>query len=127
MPETVDEWIQKADGDFDTARREYRAKKRVNYDAVCFHTQQCIEKLMKAVLLSRNNDPPRTHNLLYLDRLLRGVCPTWESAHDDLEFLTRTGVAFRYPGEWATRTHAERAMAICGRLREGLLIVLQNG
>jgi HEPN domain-containing protein len=37
------EWIEKAEGDFATAQREQRARKMPNYDAVCFHAQQCAE------------------------------------------------------------------------------------
>jgi HEPN domain-containing protein len=54
MPsETVKEWIAKAEGDFTVACREMRARKSPNYDAACFHCQQCIEKLMKALLIHR--------------------------------------------------------------------------
>ena len=49
MNGTVREWIDKAEGDFDVAGLVLRAELRPNYDAVCFHCQQCIEKLLKAV------------------------------------------------------------------------------
>ncbi len=48
-PLTV-EWINKAEADLLTARREYRARKKPNFDAVCFHAQQAVEKYLKAVL-----------------------------------------------------------------------------
>ena len=38
------EWVDKAEGDFVTVTREYRARKSPNYDAACFHAQQCAEK-----------------------------------------------------------------------------------
>jgi HEPN domain-containing protein len=44
------EWIAKASADLATAGREMRARKDTNYDAVCFHAQQCVEKLLKAAL-----------------------------------------------------------------------------
>jgi HEPN domain-containing protein len=44
------EWIDKAEGDFATARREIRVRQAPNYDAVCFHAQQCVEKYLKARL-----------------------------------------------------------------------------
>ncbi len=44
------EWIDKAEGDFATASREIRVRKSPNYDAVCFHAQQCAEKYLKALL-----------------------------------------------------------------------------
>ena len=50
MKPAVAEWVSKAEGDFVTAGRELRARKSPNYDAVCFHTQQCAEKYLKAIL-----------------------------------------------------------------------------
>ena len=44
------EWIEKAEADFTSAQREFRARKRPNYDATCFFAQQCIEKYIKARL-----------------------------------------------------------------------------
>ena len=44
------EWIEKAEGDYRTALRERRVRRRPNHDAVCFHAQQCIEKYLKALL-----------------------------------------------------------------------------
>ncbi len=39
------EWIAKAEGDFGTAERELDVKIDPNYDAVCFHAQQCAENI----------------------------------------------------------------------------------
>lgn len=44
------EWISKAEGDYSTAKREYRVRKDPNYDAVCFHAQQAAEKYIKGFL-----------------------------------------------------------------------------
>jgi HEPN domain-containing protein len=44
------ESIEKAEGDFASAQREFRAKKFPNYDAACFNAQQCAEKYIKARL-----------------------------------------------------------------------------
>ncbi len=41
MQPLTQEWIEKAEGDFATASREVRARLLPNYDAVCFHAQQC--------------------------------------------------------------------------------------
>ena len=40
MKELTKEWIEKAEGDFRVASREYKTHPPV-YDAVCFHAQQC--------------------------------------------------------------------------------------
>ena len=41
------EWIAKAEGDWNSAQREYRARQRPNYDAACLHAQQCAENISK--------------------------------------------------------------------------------
>ena len=43
------EWVKKAEGDFNTLLREVRARKAPNYDAACFHAQQCVEKSLGVV------------------------------------------------------------------------------
>jgi HEPN domain-containing protein len=60
------EWIEKAEGDFATAQRELRARKLPNYDAVCFHAQQCAEKYLKAMLQEAGIVFGKTHNLIIL-------------------------------------------------------------
>ena len=111
------EWIAKADGDFYDAQRGVRARKHPNYDGICFHAQQCIEKYFKARLLEAGIAFPKTHDLV---RLLDLVSPTetsWELWRSELDVLTDYAVAFRYPAESATKAEAKRAFAICKRLR----------
>ena len=66
MTTIVREWIEKADGDLVTASREYRARKKPNYEGVCFHAQQCIEKYLKAVLQKYGVPFQKTHDLSVL-------------------------------------------------------------
>ena len=126
MNDTVKEWIDKAERDLATARRELAAVEQPNYDAVCFHAQQCIEKLMKALLIHLGVIPTKTHDLAFLDQLLTPICPGWSWPSDDLRFLTRASVAFRYPGESADREEAAQAFNIATRLREKLLLLLKE-
>lgn len=121
MNGTVREWVDKGEADYVTAKRELAAVDGPNYDAVCYHAQQCIEKLMKALLIHCGVTPARTHNLMWLDKLLRPVAPDWSASEDELDFLTRAGVVFRYPGSAAEIDDANEAIAICGRMREKLL------
>lgn len=101
MNATIKEWVDKATGDYHTASRELQVSHEPNFDAVCFHAQQCIEKLMKAGLIQHGVVPPRTHNLIHLDQLLAAADKTWAWPVADLRFLSRAAVAFRYPGEAA--------------------------
>ena len=63
MNEVIEEWVRKAEGDYRTALREMAVTEDPNYDAVCFHAQQCIEKLVKAALIARSIVPPKSHDL----------------------------------------------------------------
>ena len=64
------EWLVKADADYVTANRELRARKMPNYDAACFHAQQCVEKLLKSMMIHQGIVPPRSHDLSYLLSLI---------------------------------------------------------
>jgi len=48
MKASTVEWVEKAEGDWKIAQRAYHARKDPNYDAACFHVQQCVEKYLKA-------------------------------------------------------------------------------
>jgi len=127
MPnETVREWMAKAEGDFAVACREMRARKSPNYDAVCFHCQQCAEKLMKALLIHLRISPPKTHSLVTLDELLGPVCPTWTWPADELRFLSHSAIFLRYPGESAEKEDAKNALNITKQIRAKLLSHLGN-
>jgi len=60
------ELVDKAEADFVTAGREARVRKAPNYDAACFHSQQGIEKYLKAYLQEHGQRFRRIHDLLEL-------------------------------------------------------------
>jgi HEPN domain-containing protein len=60
------EWVNKAEGDTITARRELRVRISPNYDATCFHAQQTAEKYLKAFLQENAANIPKTHQLVDL-------------------------------------------------------------
>lgn len=94
----VAEWVNKAQGDLDVAEREFAYQGHRNFDAVAFHAQQAVEKLMKAVLTKRGTTPPKTHDLEVLANQLAalGVGPV--AAPVDLVRLSLAAVNARYPG-----------------------------
>jgi HEPN domain-containing protein len=107
------EWISKAEGDFVSAQRELRARKAPNFDAACFHSQQCIEKLLKALLQESDIPFGKTHNLISLLETLLPVNPDLEILRSHLEYLTAFGVQYRYPGDSADREVAQEAVKCC--------------
>lgn len=118
MKPLTKEWLQKAEGDFATACRELRARKSPNYDAACFHAQQCAEKYLKALLQEHTIEFGRTHNLTaLLDRVLIAY-PLLEALRPMLTALNVFAVDFRYPGESANKEIAAKAINLCREVRK---------
>jgi len=111
------EWIEKAEGDFITARRELGARRYPNYDAACFHSQQVAEKYLKAVLQEQNSNVPRTHHLIDLLALCLQVDKAFNTLRSDLILLNGYSVTFRYPGRSATKEDAKRAVKSATTIR----------
>lgn len=118
MTPLTTEWVDKAEGDFATAQREMRARKAPNYDAACFHAQQCAEKYLKARLQEENIAFPWTHNLIALLTLLLPVEPTWNVLRPSLVILNAYSVSYRYPGGVpAGRAEGLAALSLCRQVR----------
>ena len=111
------EWVEKAESDFITAQRELRARKFPNYDASCFHAQQCAEKYIKAYLQELDIPFSKTHDLSVLLDLILSVEPTWKLLRPQLRALTIYAVEFRYPGESADQELAKEAVSFAKHIR----------
>lgn len=111
MNPRVAEWVAKAEGDFLTAGRELRARKAPNYDAVCFHAQQCAEKYLKAMLQENERNIPKIHNLIELMLLCEEIDSSFEMLRADLVTMERFSVQIRYPGKTAEKEDAQIAYA----------------
>ncbi len=112
------EWIEKAEADFISAGREYRARKQPNHDAACFFAQQCVEKYLKARLVEAGVAFPKTHDLEALLDLVLPIEPLWDAFRSPFGDLTSFAVAFRYPGDSATREMAKTAVRNATRIRK---------
>lgn len=118
MNPLTSEWIGKAEGDWATAGRELRARKNPNFDAACFHAQQCAEKYLKALLQEWGIPFGKTHNLTALLTQVLERDTSWEKLREDLDPLTVYATVFRYPGESATKEAGREALKHCRRVRE---------
>jgi HEPN domain-containing protein len=117
MKRLLAEWIAKAEGDFAVMEREARVRRRPNYDAICFHAQQCAEKYLKARLYAGRIRFAKIHNLVMLLDQALAAEPLWERFRLDLANLTIFAIGFRYPGESADRKMALEAVRACRRFR----------
>jgi len=110
MKAATRDWVAKAEEDYLAAVDLARRRKRPVWSAVCFHTQQCAEKYLKARLEEAGLPVPRTHDLDVLLNHLLPVEPLWAALRPALQTLTDYAVDFRYPGHTARKPHAQRAL-----------------
>jgi HEPN domain-containing protein/predicted nucleotidyltransferase len=96
-------WLQEAQDELDTALLLLEHEK---YRGACLHSQQCVEKLLKALLLEKGKRPPRTHDLVDLLNSVVGQGWTVGLDLDDAVFLNSV-YRGRYPTEEGLLPHGE--------------------
>ena len=109
-------WIDKAWGDVGVAIREHALGSNGSRDAVCYHAQQAVEKLLKATLLNRGVKFPKTHDLIVLSALLSNNDHRWSWDQGELSTLTSYAVEYRYPSLAASQNEANTAVQLLSRI-----------
>jgi len=115
----VKQWIEKAEEDFRTAEYLLVLKEDCPLNPVCFHSQQCVEKYIKALLVYCSIQFPKSHDVVELLNLVpKNYRP--DLSIYDLAIINRYAVDTRYPGEWETitRQEAEESVRIAGDVRQ---------
>ena len=112
------QWVKKAEGDWESANREGQVQANPNNDLVCYLAQQCAEKYLKARLQEANSAYPKTHNLLALLALVLPIEASWNVLRIALTKLDDYSVEFRYPGRDADAVDAQEALLLCRQVRE---------
>ena len=97
--EAVRQWRAKARSDWTTVEI-LLASERCPAETVCFHCQQFVEKLLKAILTHHGIEAPKTHDLRRLIQLAEPFVPELSRLSDASDTLTIHGVETRYPGDW---------------------------
>lgn len=120
----VREWLAKAENDLLAATHTLKLGRRCPTDTVCFHAQQCAEKYLKALLVFRGHDFPKTHDLEALAAYL-GNGRNLGLSPDELANLKRYATVTRYPGaESISLAEARRAVAAAKRIRKAIRVLL---
>ena len=109
-------WMHRAEEDWLLARSALRRKVPLTYGAT-FHAQQCVEKYLKALLVSRRQAFPRTHDVIALYDLCIRHGLSVPIGSDKLERLAAYAVQVRYPGEDPTPDEAREAVQIAQEVR----------
>ncbi len=113
------EWLEKAEEDYTTMEWLQQAP-TPNHNFICFLSQQCVEKYLKAWLQAENIPFTRTHDLGTLLDLITPTIPAWHVWRSDVSELSKYAVDPRYPGGSATDTDAEHAAAVCAQVRQAI-------
>jgi len=113
----VKECIHKAEEDYESAKILVKKRTKRVPDVVCFHSQQCIEKYLKAFLTQNKIEPPAIHDLQRLNAVCLKVDKGFSQISDALDVLNAYAVVFRYPGEGATVRESKDAFLIASKIR----------
>jgi HEPN domain-containing protein/predicted nucleotidyltransferase len=96
-------WLREAQDELDSAvilRDHDKAR------GACLHSQQCVEKLLKALLLEKGRRPARTHDLVELLNAVATEGWSVDLEMDDAVFLNSV-YRGRYPTEAGLLPHGE--------------------
>lgn len=95
----IQRWFVKASHDLITAKAMLKSDPSVT-DTICFHAQQCVEKVLKAFLVFTDIHAEKTH---YLPRLVE-ISATVDNSFHELDQLAREltdyAVEVRYIDDW---------------------------
>lgn len=122
----VKEWMAKAENDLKSAAHLLKMKD-CPVDNVCFNAQQCVEKYLKALLITQGKEFPKTHDLGELMALLpKRLRPSLDNEEQDK--LTDYATVTRYPGDYESISlvEARQAVKIARRVRREVRKLLAN-
>jgi HEPN domain-containing protein len=120
----VPEWIAKAEGDWEALEILLSSNSPGLRDAVVFHAQQCVEKLLKARLIQLGQPVDKIHDLAALSRQLEVVDDQWSGDNEDLADLSAGAVLARYPGYETSAEEQAELVELASNVRQALKILL---
>ena len=112
------DWVEKAENDLKNAAYTLGMGNDCPTDTVCFHAQQCVEKYLKAFLVLKSIDFPKTHDIKELVILLP-VKSRPKLTPEEQRRFTDYATITRYPGDYEPIPLAEarHAVRIARRVR----------
>ncbi len=117
----VKSWVLKAENDLKAAVQTLKLGTDCPTDTVCFHAQQTVEKYLKALLVLKSVDFPKTHDMEELATLLPEGAALGLSLEEQRK-LTAYATVTRYPGDYEpiSLTEARKAVSLARRVRSAV-------
>jgi HEPN domain-containing protein len=107
VTDIIKHWIIKAHNDYKTARDEMATDEPAT-DTVCFHTQQAVEKYLKAYLVFHKIHFRKTHDIAELIECCKDIKSEFNTLYEfDADSLTIYAAEVRYPDDFYMPTPNE--------------------
>lgn len=114
-------WFEYAENDFEAATI-LSAQLKPKYEIVCYHCQQCAEKVLKGYIASNNGRLLKTHDLVVLCQTSANYDPDFENIIEQCSDLTIYTSEVRYPNFMAIESyHMKKAIENATIIREFVL------
>jgi HEPN domain-containing protein/predicted nucleotidyltransferase len=123
MREPTAGWIKEAQDDLDTASILHDHAK---YRGACIHSQQAVEKALKAFLIEKAQRPPRTHDILDLINRVKAAGWTEVEISTDAAVFLNSIYRGRYPTDEGLLPHGEPTEHDSKRALAAAQIVLEQ-
>lgn len=116
-PDNPLDWVSYAEEDFAVAKLMLKRRVPLLLSS-CFHSQQCAEKYLKALLVTKKVEFPKTHDIPMLDTLCNryGIFTGFDKSA--LARLSEHAVHARYPGTELTPIEATESLEIAKTIRK---------
>jgi HEPN domain-containing protein len=112
LQQFVRNWLIKAGNDLKIGQDEMKTAKPTT-DMVCYHMQQCVEKCLKAYLISHEKPFRRTHDIAELIEQCKEIDAQFNTLYGkQADTLTIYGVEIRYPDDFYMPTQEEAESSI---------------
>jgi HEPN domain-containing protein len=116
--EEVQEWLEVADRDLDSALLLNEAVRR-HFEIICYLCAQAAEKYLKGYLVFNDIVPKKTHDLAYLNINCIKINNDFQNIHDESVFLNKYATDIRYPKKYeVTEGDVVRAIAAVEKIRD---------
>lgn len=114
-------WFEYAENDFEAAS-VLSAQIKPKYEIVCYHCQQCAEKMLKGFIASNNGRLLKTHDLVVLCEACANYNPEFEKLIELCSDLTIYASEVRYPNFMEIENyHMRKAIEDAVSIREFVL------
>ena len=99
LHELVAEWIKYSKNDLTVAKHLYDNMHPRQLEIICYHSQQSVEKALKALMVLNNITPPKIHDLNRLCEICKEIDDVFSQITQQCSTLSLYSSLPRYPFE----------------------------